>query len=310
MADFDSVWKEVLDKFFALALRFLLPRAYDEIDWTEDHESLETELRKVLPESEVGLKRVDKLVKVFRKGTGDAAYLHLEAQMTPEDDFERRMYVNNKAEEVYNSPIVSFAILGDRKGDWRPRRYRFELWGCEKTFTFPSLKLLKWRGKERKLEKDANPFAVFILAHLQAQAYDEDEDNRADWKERLMANIVAGNLGRDDELHWLRLIDWLLELPTERNRPIWERIFQLQREKENNMPFLSYPEQLALEAGEKRGLLSGLVKGIQAMLHVRLPDQEKALMARVERVDDPEVLGRVLEAASAADVQSLNKLLP
>jgi hypothetical protein len=101
MADWDSPWKEVLDKFFALVVAFLLPKAYKDIDWTKDPESMETELRKALPESESGLKRLDKLVKVIRQGTGDPAYLHVEAQMSPEPDFERRMYVyHGKAEEV------------------------------------------------------------------------------------------------------------------------------------------------------------------------------------------------------------------
>jgi hypothetical protein len=167
MMDYDSPWKEVLDRFFALVLAFLLPRAYEDIDWTRDYESLETELRKVLPEAEVGPRRVDKLVKVYRKDSEDPAYLHVEAQMFGEDEFERRMYVyNSKAEQVYNSPIVSVALLGDEKEDWQPRCYRFELWGCVKTFTFVSRKLLKWRGKERMLQRHANPFAVFLLAHL------------------------------------------------------------------------------------------------------------------------------------------------
>jgi hypothetical protein len=43
MADYDSPWKEVLDRFFALVLSFLLPKAHADIDWTRDHESLETD---------------------------------------------------------------------------------------------------------------------------------------------------------------------------------------------------------------------------------------------------------------------------
>ncbi len=233
MADYDSPWKEVLDRFFALVVAFLLPRAHEDIDWTEDHESLETELRKVLPESEVGPRRVDKLVKVYRKATGDPAYLHVEAQMFAEGEFERRMYVyNSKAEQVYNSPIVSVALLGDDRADWRPRHYRFELWGCVKTFTFVSVKLLKWRGKERMLQRHANPFAVFLLAHLQTLATQQDEKKRAEWKERLMRNIVLRKLDADDRGEWLRLIDWLMELPRERNRLVWARVRQFLREKE------------------------------------------------------------------------------
>jgi hypothetical protein len=71
------------------------------------------------------------------------------------------------------------------------------------------------------------------------------------------------------------------------------------------MPFISYFEQRELDA-EKRGLL----KGIKAMLHLQLPEQEKALMARVEQVGDLELLTRILDSASARDVEGLNKLLP
>ena len=52
------------------------------------------------------------------------------------------------------------------------------------------------------------------------------------------------------------------------------------------------------------------MNGIQAMLSVRLPEQEKTLMQRVEQVNDLELLRHVLKAAAAADVEQLNKLLP
>jgi hypothetical protein len=121
MSDFDSPWKELLDYFFAWFIAFVLPEADADIDWTRDHESLETEMRKLLDESEVGLRRIDKLVKVFGKHEGDEALLHVEAQVQPQDGFERRMYVYNyKAEDRYNQPVVSIAILGDDDPDWRP----------------------------------------------------------------------------------------------------------------------------------------------------------------------------------------------
>jgi hypothetical protein len=306
MAEYDSPWKEVLDKFFPLVLAFLLPKAHADIDWTVDYESLETELRKLLPEAEVGLKRMDKLVKVVRKHSGDAAFLHALAQMFAEEDFERRMYVyNRKAEEVYNSPVVSLAILGDDRPDWLPKRYHFELWGCIKTFKFPSVKLLKWRGKDRQLEKHDNPFAVFVLAHLQTLATRHDEDKRAEWKERLMQNIVLRQSDKADRAEWLRLIDWLMELPRERNQRVWESIYRLVDEQEKIMPFVSFFEEREQEA-EKRGLL----KGIRGALRLRLPENEQALMARVEQVNDLDLLGRILDAALAADIEQLNRLLP
>jgi hypothetical protein len=52
-----------------------------------------------------------------------------------------------------------------------------------------------------------------------------------------------------------------------------------------------------------------LLKGIRGALRLRLPEQEKALMVRVEEVNDLDLLGRVLDAALAADVEQLNRLL-
>jgi len=71
------------------------------------------------------------------------------------------------------------------------------------------------------------------------------------------------------------------------------------------MPFVSFFEEREQEA-EKRGLL----KGIRAILRARLPQQETALLQRVEQVNDLDLLGRILDAASAADLEQLNRLLP
>src|SRR5262249_26792408 len=150
------------------------------------------------------------------------------------------------------------------------------------TFTFVAKKLLAWRGKEEKLEKDRNPFAVFVLAHLQTLATEDDEDERAGWKERLMKNVVARQMDAEDRREWLRLIDWLMELPRERNRVLWQRMWTLIAQKEDTVPFVDYFQEREQEA-EKRGLL----KGIQIVLHMRLPEHEKAMMARVEEVNDP-----------------------
>ena len=110
---------------------------------------------------------------------------------------------------------------------------------------------------------------------------------------------------KEDRREWLRLIDWLLELPRERNQRVWESIYRVMNEKEQGMPFVSFFEEREQEA-EKRGLL----KGIRAILRARLPQQETALLQRVEQVNDLDLLGRILDAASAADLEQLNRLLP
>jgi hypothetical protein len=91
MSDDDSPWKEALDRHFPLVLAFFFPEIFEAIDWSRDYEALDTELQKLAPEGDVGRRRVDKLIKVYRKDTGAPVYLHIEVQSQEEEGFERRL---------------------------------------------------------------------------------------------------------------------------------------------------------------------------------------------------------------------------
>jgi hypothetical protein len=65
----------------------------------------------------------------------------------------------------------------------------------------------------------------------------------AAWKERLMRNIILRPLDNADRAEWLRLVDWLMELPREQNKGVWESIYRLVRETEQGMPFISFFEE-------------------------------------------------------------------
>ena len=62
--DHDSPWKTGLDQFPRPLLELTFPEAAASIDWSVEPKSLEQELREITPDSEVGAKRVDKLLKV------------------------------------------------------------------------------------------------------------------------------------------------------------------------------------------------------------------------------------------------------
>ncbi len=69
MADYDSPWKEALDSFFEAFLELFFPEAHADIDWSRPCESLDKELRQIAPKAEIGRRHVDKLVKVWPRGT-------------------------------------------------------------------------------------------------------------------------------------------------------------------------------------------------------------------------------------------------
>ena len=60
----DSPWKVTVEKLTRSFLEVTFPEVAAGIDWSVEPESLEQELREITPDSEVGAKRVDKLLKV------------------------------------------------------------------------------------------------------------------------------------------------------------------------------------------------------------------------------------------------------
>lgn len=69
-------------------MAFFYPLAYKDIDWARGYEILNTELQKIVPEAEVGMRLADILVKVWRKnGLESYVLVHIEVQSDYEADF-------------------------------------------------------------------------------------------------------------------------------------------------------------------------------------------------------------------------------
>src|SRR5947209_3693370 len=110
----DHPWKEACEKKLPLVFALLYPRVHGELDWSEDHEALDQELRKFAPASKAGGRIADRLIKAFARDSGDPRYFHLEVQGKKERGFRRRIHVCNlRVEERYNAHIVSMVILTD-----------------------------------------------------------------------------------------------------------------------------------------------------------------------------------------------------
>ncbi|MBI4870720.1 MAG: hypothetical protein HY814_04045 [Candidatus Riflebacteria bacterium] len=62
--DYDSPWKEALERYFQPFLALFFPVAHEGIDWGKGHEFLDKELQKVVRDAELGRRLADKLVRV------------------------------------------------------------------------------------------------------------------------------------------------------------------------------------------------------------------------------------------------------
>jgi hypothetical protein len=79
MTDYDSPWKEALDRYFEQFVAFFFPQAHADIDWTRPYETLDKELQKIAPAGEQGRRIVDKPVKVWLN-SGAEAWLLIHAK--------------------------------------------------------------------------------------------------------------------------------------------------------------------------------------------------------------------------------------
>jgi hypothetical protein len=332
MAETDNPWKEALDELFPLAMEFFLPEEAARVQWSRDHESLETELRAQLPGSQTGVQHVDKIVKVWRKqtlegevleaGAEEEDYYHFEVQYRKEAAFEKRMSDYNDVARVNRRHhVVGVAILGDEDPDWNPEVYHWQKDGCALTFKFRTIKLLKWRGKEQELLQHDNPFALFVLAHLLILPTQDDEETRAGWKLRLWQRACQHKMEEQDRNTLLRLIDWMLLLPQERNRALLRQFGEWR--KENPMPFISVFEQEILDQkqeilDQKQQLLTKdqqhrdtCLRAIALGLKLKFQAAGQELFAEVQKQTDLDWLQRFLGRIETADsLDDLRNLLP
>lgn len=223
--EYDGPWKEVAEAEFGLVLRFFFPSVHAAIDWTRDHESLDQEFHRLLPEAEAGAMRVDRLVRAARPGSDDPLYVHLEIQMSEDGGFERRMFdYRTLIRARFGVPPASLAILGDADPRWRPESYVEEQPATELAFRFGVAKVVEWAGRQAELEAGPDPFGLFVAAHLETLATRKAEAARLEAKRRILGNLLA-RAGNPVETHaWYRLIDWLMKLPLRVNQELWQEL--------------------------------------------------------------------------------------
>jgi hypothetical protein len=253
MSDFDSPWKEALDRFFRAFLEFFFPAVAQGIDWSKNYEVLDKELEQIVREGDTGNRLADKLFKVWlTSGRPLWILIHVEVQSQKQEEFAERMFVYHyRIYDRFRQPVLSLAVLGDEHDNWRPDEFRYAIFGGEMVLKFPIVKLLDYAKLMPVLETDANPFALVVMAHLQSLATRGDPDERYIWKIRLTRALL--DRGTDGEKIRLlfKFIDWMMDLPDELARQFEYQMYEY--EKEKKMPYITSIERHALAKGREEG---------------------------------------------------------
>ena len=251
--EYDTPWKEILEAYFKDFLAFFLPEAHDGIDWQRGHEFLDTELARITREAEIGDRRMDKLVKVWRlDGDERLVLIHVEIQGDRESHFSERMYTYQyRAFDLQRRPVVSLAILADEDVGWRPSEYDQELWGTQLFFRFTTVKLLDFLEHQDELESSSNPFAIVTLANLQAKKTKNQTEDRYRVKLHLIRSLYQRGFSQQQVVDLFRFIDWVLRLPEEADKRLLKEIYSF--EENQKMPYISSAERFGEERGRQEG---------------------------------------------------------
>ncbi len=310
----DVLWKNILDELFPDFLAFFFPEIYRDIDISAGYQFLDKELTKIIKDSSLGSRIVDKLVKVYLlDGSEKWLLIHLEIQGYPEENFPERMFIYNyRIFDRYHKEVISLAVLTDMDEKYRPAEYRVSRWKFNLIFQFPVIKLIDYRKKWNALRKSKSPFAYVVMAYLKTQETEGDDRERYGWKKRFLKELYLQGMNRETISALYNFIDWMMNLPEELEDKIYQEI--VKTEEERQMAVLSTAERIGRQKGIKEGLQEGLQQGLHKaiadILEIKFGEAGVELARKIVSITSVELLERLrLSLKKALSVTEAENLI-
>jgi hypothetical protein len=304
-ANYDEPWKEALTEYFEAFLHFFFPEVHQLIDWTKIPESLEKELKRITASAKTKKRFADKLYKAWLlEGQEVWILIHIEIQSQYEENFPQRMYIYNyRAFDLYQKPVISLAILGDERVNWRPDSYNYTIAGCEVSLKFPTVKLLDYEERWTELEASSNPFAIIVMAHLKTKATTGKLPEREQWKWRLIRGLYEKEFEREQIIKLFEIIDNMMTLSPELQSSLESKIKQF--EEERTMPLMSNMELRGIEQGKEIGKEIGALENardfVKTVLQARLGEVPLDVEQYLNKVSVLSTLQEIVKLAATAN---------
>jgi len=267
-ADYDSAWKEVIERLFEPFTEFFFADIHKDIDFSKGIEILDSELRDIAPYGNVGKRYADELVKVHLKDGSLACvwvFIHIEVQGTKEKKgiFPERAYIYNY--RIYDKNIekgvkvISVAILTDEDKNYRPDEYLVQQWGFELRMKIPMVKIIDFKDNKelrKSLETSDNPMAMIVKAQLKNYELKKaGNEQKSSVKWELIRQCYEKRHPKEEIRVLLRFIDWLIRLPEGLAKQLTKKIAIL--EEEYKMPYVTSWERIGMKEGKKQGKKEG-----------------------------------------------------
>jgi hypothetical protein len=208
----DELWKGALEDFPLEFIQKFYPDLYPHIDLNHPQpiEFLDKELAQLHGNSEIGQKRVDKLMGVHLRGMSQMKllYIHVEVQGYNDDEFSKRNFIYYyRLFDLYGENITSLAIFTDDNPNYRPSVYELKFMGIELSFKYPIYKIMD--ENPETLEASDNLLDAAILTAywaIQKKRGKLTEQGLADLRIDLMRRLFAKEV---DKQRMRRLFDFI-----------------------------------------------------------------------------------------------------
>jgi hypothetical protein len=209
------------------------------------------------------------------------------------------MYIYNyRAFDLYQKPVISLAILGDERVNWRPDSYNYTIAGCEVSLKFPTVKLLDYEERWSELEASSNPFAIIVMAHLKTKATTGKLPQREQWKWRLIRGLYEKEFEREQIIKLFEIIDNMMTLSPELQSSLESKIKQF--EEERTMPLMSNMELRGIEQGKEIGALENARDFVKTVLQARLGEVPLDVEQYLNKVSVLSTLQEIVKLAATA----------
>ena len=156
-------------------------------------------------------------------------------------------------------------------------------------------KLLDWHARWAELEANPNPFALVVMAHLEAQE-SKDGATRNGWKLHLVRLLYGRGYTRQQILEIFRVLDWILQLPRDLELEFTRELMAF--EEQAKMPYITSIQRIGRQEGEAAMLLRQIAR--------KFGPPTAPVRERIERADSETLLAwsdRILTA------QTLDEML-
>ena len=153
-------------------------------------------------------------------------------------------------------------------------------------------KLLDYKKKWAYLERQDNPFAIVVMAHLKALETRKDHSLRKQWKTELTRLLYEKGYSKTGIINLYRFIDWVLTLPEALEEIFLEELKVY--EKEKNMPYITSAERI----GRKKGKLEG-----------KQEEKRKNILSFVRRAHQQGIAVATIAEIVQLDISMVNSIL-